>query len=586
MINIAELLSDMDARGAQFWIEKDRLHYSAPKDQLTTADIHSLREHKNQIIEFLKGTAATAVSQRAADGGPPPLSYAQTRLWALEQIEPLGEVYNSCFGISLKGKLDSKSLASAVQGIVDRHEVLRTVFTMVDESPVQTIMPSVVVPIAREEVVGSDQNDRQTRMIDIVKRERAKPFDLSLGPMLRVTLIRVDEHDHVLILVLHHIICDGWSMTVFARELSSLYAGANLPALAVQYADYAIWQREQLRGVSLAKQEQWWKTALLGAPEGVDLPLDRSRPQRQSFNGAQMDIIIPGPLSEKLIELGRARGATLFMVLLAGFKLVLARWSNQTDIVVGTPIAGRPRRELEDLIGFFANTLVLRTDLSGDPTFDDLLKRVRENCLDAYSNQDLPFERVVELINPKRDLSRHLLFQIMFALGNMPTGKLALPELEVSQLAMPNASSKFDLTLNLVETSNGVSGIIEYSTDLFDASTIERMAGHLVQVLEEVAREPSMPLARISMLGQGERELVLKQWNDTAREVQEQTLVELFEAQVEATPQAVALVCGEQELSYGELNARANRLAHVLIARGWGQRTLWGCAWSAAWRWW
>ncbi|HET9387024.1 MAG TPA: amino acid adenylation domain-containing protein, partial [Gemmatimonadales bacterium] len=414
----------------------------------------------------------------------------------------------------------------------------------------------------------------------ITEAEVRLPFDLGTGPLLRVQLLRLSAEEHVLLLDVHHIASDGWSSGIFERELSLAYAAfvkggePQLPALPIQYADYAAWQREWLQGEVLQAQLDYWKQQLADLP-ALGLPTDRPRPPIATHKGAHCSFDLPAHLCDALKALGRSAGTTLFMTLLAAFQVLLYRYSGQEDIAVGTPIAGRGRTEFEGLIGFFANTLVLRSDLSGNPSFRELLSRVREAALGAYTHQELPFEKLVEELAPARDMSRNPLFQVSFALQNAPAGALAFEGVEVNRVYLEGNTAKFDLYLALRESGAGLHGRWEYATDLFDASTIERMSGHLRQLLEAIVADPAQRIGHLPMLSAAERHQLLVEWNDTATDYPaERCIQQLFEAQVARTPEATALIFEDQRLSYAELNARANRLAHHLIALGVGPEVL------------
>ncbi|HYR06116.1 MAG TPA: condensation domain-containing protein, partial [Longimicrobium sp.] len=424
---------------------------------------------------------------------------------------------------------------------------------------------------------GLGEADREAAVRRRAGAEAARPFDLSAGPLFRATLLRLGEEDHVLLLSVHHIVTDGWSTGVLFRELSALYeaylAGREspLPELAVQYADYAVWQREQLAGEVLDRQLAYWKERLAGAPELLELPTDRPRPAVQTYRGAAIPLGLPLELLERLQALGRSEGATLYMTLLGAFQVLLGKYAGSEDVVVGSPIAGRTRGEVEGLIGFFVNTLVLRTDLSGDPSFREVLRRAREVTLGAYEHQEVPFEKLVAELQPERSLSHSPLFQVMFTLENTRGGGSALPGLELSGVGAELASGKFDLVLELAATPQGLRGGLHYSTDLFERDTVERMLGHLERVLEQVAADADVRLSQLELLGQAERALVLEGWNRTAAEYPaDRCIHELFEAQVERTPGAVAVRFEEESLTYAELNAGANQLARYLRRRGVG----------------
>ncbi|HEX6434179.1 MAG TPA: amino acid adenylation domain-containing protein, partial [Gemmatimonadales bacterium] len=403
--------------------------------------------------------------------------------------------------------------------------------------------------------------------------------------MLRAQLVRLAPDEHVLILVVHHIVFDGWSAGVLSRDLSECYRAfatgdtPQLPDLSVQYADYAVWQREWLTGSAFEQQLAYWRTQLAGAPAVLGLPTDFPRPQEHTHRGATEKRLFPVRLLEKLRVLGQEEGATLFMTLLAGFQLLLARYTGQRDIVVGSPIANRPRSELEHLVGFFVNSLALRTDLSGDPSFRELLRRVRSVALGAYAHQDLPFERLVEELNPARIGGRNPFFQVMFALQNAPRSRLRLQGVTVRSLPRKTGTSKFDLTLHMHQLSRGLMASVEYNTDLFEAGTISRMLCHLERLFEEVTTSPDRPLSSVSLLSADEQRQVLYQWNQTERPLPaEQAVHELFERQAAVRPDAIALEDGSQRVSYGELNRRANRLGRYLQRQGVGPEVSVGVA--------
>ncbi|HZG41314.1 MAG TPA: condensation domain-containing protein, partial [Longimicrobium sp.] len=458
-----------------------------------------------------------------------------------------------------------------------RHEALRTVFAEADGSPVQVIAPFGGFALPVEDLSNPSEADREAAVERRTGEEARRAFDLSAGPLFRAALLRVDEEDHVLLLSMHHIVSDGWSIGVFFRELSELYgayrAGGEspLPELAVQYADYAVWQREQLAGEMLARQLSYWRERLAGAPELLALPSDHPRAAVQTYQGATVPVELSLELLERLQALGRSEGATLYMTLLGAFQVLLGKYSGSDDIVVGSPIAGRTGQEVEELIGCFVNTLVLRTDLSGNPSFREVLRRVREATLGAYEHQEVPFERLVAELQPERSLSHSPLFQVMFTMQNAGGGGGALPGLSVSGVGAAMEIAKFDLSLELAATPQGLRGGLNYSTDLFERGTIVRMLGHLARVLEQAEARPEARLSELDLLSAEERGLVVDAWNRTAAEVPaDRCIHELFEAQAARAPDAVAVSFEGERLTYAELNARANRLAHHLRALGVG----------------
>ena len=504
------------------------------------------------------------------------LSFAQQRLWLLDRILPGGSVYNAGFAAHLIGVLDIDALRGALNEVTRRHEVLRARFALVDGSPVQVIAPELTFELAMEDLSALPEGERQTVGDRRAREEAQAPFDLERGPLLRVRLLRLGEQAHWLLLTLHHIVTDGWSSGVLARELSVLYGAycrgepSPLPELPVQYADYAVWQREWLQGAVLDEQLGYWKRALAEMP-ALELPADRPRPAVTSYRGGRVALELGDELTRALKELGRREGATLFMTLLAAFQVLLYRYSGQTDVAVGVPIAGRTRPELEGLIGFFVNTLVLRGDLSGAPSFREHLGQVRERALEAYAHQDLPFEKLVEELAPKRDLSRNPLVQVCINLVNIPGANLQLDGLTVEPRPENHTSVKFDLTLRVEEVPGRLHAFFEYSMDLFDHSTIERLAGNLRVLLDGIVADPEKAISLLPLLTQVQRHQVLSEWNATAVDYPRNACIHtLFEAQVARTPEAVATVFMAQQLTYRELNARANQLAHHLRGLGVG----------------
>ena len=407
--------------------------------------------------------------------------------------------------------------------------------------------------------------------------ESRQSFDLAQGPLWSVKLLRLADEEHVFLLNMHHIVFDGWSFDVFFRELTALYTAFStgkpspLPALPLQYSDFALWQRMWLQGAILEAQLTYWKQQLGGNLPLLELPTDRPRPPLQSFRGACQSLVLPQHLTEALKALSRQEGVTLFMTLLAAFKTLLYRYTGQEDLLIGTPIAGRTRVETEALIGFFVNTLVLRTNMGGNPRFRELLGKVREVALDAYDHQDLPFEKLVDELLLERSPSHAPLVQVMFALQNAPRPALKLPGLTLDQMDVESGTAKFDLTLSMRDTEQGLKGTVEYATDLFDHATISRMLGHFQTLLEGIVAHPEHRLADLPLLTEAERHQILVEWNDTTADYPQNTcLHELFETWAERTPDAVAVVCNEQQLTYSALNRRANQLAHYLRALGVG----------------
>jgi amino acid adenylation domain-containing protein len=514
-----------------------------------------------------------------------PLSFAQQRLWLLDRITPGSAGYNIAAAVRLSGPLDAAALTASFTLLVARHEALRTTFA---QTPGGQARQLIGKPSQQQlGIVDLQDLDAAAREADVLSRARAEaaqPFDLSHGPLLRTTLLRLEPELHVLLLTLHHIIADGWSIGVLIGELAAHYqailsgqaepeqapSGMPLSPLPLQYADYALWQREWLQGERLSQQLRYWTQQLAGAPALLTLPTDRPRPPVQSYQGALQPFQIDLPLLEALKRLGHQQGATLFMTLLAAFQVLLHRWSGQHDLVIGSPIAGRTHAALEELIGCFVNTLALRTDLSGDPSFVELLYRVRASTLGAYSHQDLPFELLLDTLQPERDLSHHPLFQVMFVLQNTPLPLLHLDELLLEPVTFDPGIAKFDLTLNLAETGTGLAGSFEYNSDLFDAATIERMAAQFQLLLQSIVAAPQQPIGALPLLPETERQQVLA-WSRAPQSfVADEYLHTCFAAQAARTPEAIAVRCEGASLSYAELDRRANQLAHHLRALGVG----------------
>ncbi|MFG9978612.1 pyoverdine non-ribosomal peptide synthetase PvdD [Pseudomonas aeruginosa] len=504
---------------------------------------------------------------------PLALSFAQERQWFLWQLEPESAAYHIPSALRLRGRLDVDALQRSFDSLVARHETLRTRFRLEGGRSYQQVQPAVSVSIEREPF-------GEEGLIERIQAIVVQPFDLERGPLLRVNLLQLAEDDHVLVLVQHHIVSDGWSMQVMVEELVQLYAAYSqgldvvLPALPIQYADYALWQRSWMEAGEKERQLAYW-TGLLGGEQPVlELPFDRPRPARQSHRGAQLGFELPRELVEAVRALAQREGASSFMLLLASFQALLYRYSGQADIRVGVPIANRNRVETERLIGFFVNTQVLKADLDGRMGFDELLAQARQRALEAQAHQDLPFEQLVEALQPERNASHNPLFQVLFNHQSeirSVTPEVQLEDLRLEGLAWDGQTAQFDLTLDIQEDENGIWASFDYAADLFDASTVERLAGHWRNLLRGIVANPRQRLGELPLLDAPERRQTLSEWNPAQREYAVQgTLQQRFEEQARQRPQAVALILDEQRLSYGELNARANRLAHCLIARGVG----------------
>ncbi len=519
---------------------------------------------------------------RRTGSGPWRMSFEQERIWFLHQFASGSPVYSVPIAVRMEGRLDARALNSALSALMARHETLRTLCVSVDGSPAQAVAPpaTIELPCFDLEILAEEQ--KPARLERLIQDLIRKPFDLERDLPLKAYLIRSSEQDHTLVLNLHHISADGWSMGIFHQEFVALYqafchgAAAELPELPVQYPDFAEWQRQWFTREALAKQFSYWRKQLYGAPQYLELPTDRPRPAVQSYNGARHFFQMPSALAMALRELSVRQGVSLFMTLLAGFEVLLHRYTSQEDIVVGTPIAHRPRPEIEGLIGFFLNNLALRVDLGGDPSFRDLLARVRRVALQAYGNYDLPFEMLLEDLKPERDLSRSPIFQVMFTLQSSPTATAHLRDLSLSSREVDTRTSKFELFVVLQERGPELGGYIEYNTDLFELPTIQRMLSHFENVLQAAVRDSEKKISRLPLISEEERQQLIVGWNDTQAAYPPQCIHQAFEAQAERTPNQVALTAGSQQLSYRELNQRANQLARLLKDLGVGPQILVG----------
>jgi non-ribosomal peptide synthetase component F/acyl carrier protein len=529
-----------------------------------------------QEIDALTAAVTTQdsapVMVRVARDEPLPLSFAQQRLWFLNQLEPNSAAYNMHTSLRISGPLNATAFEQTVSEIIRRHEILRTVFVTRDDQPFQIISSTEPTVLSIIDLGHADDKEQEAQQL--ATEDSRRPFDLAHGPLLRMTLMRLGADEHIVAFTMHHIISDGWSMGLLINEMTTLYESYSrnepspLPELEMQYADFASWQRAWLQGEILDSQLAYWKKKLAHAPAMLELPTDRPRNVTQSYRGATTTLTLSRSLSGALKELTKDEGATLFMTLLAAFNILLSRYTNQHDILVGTDVANRNRRETEPLLGFFINQLVLRTDLSGDPTFRELLGRVRELSLEAYAHQDLPFEKLVEAVQPERHLSRSPLFQTKLVLQNVPTGAFELSDLALSTIEIENNTSRIDLTL-AIKDGDYLSGSLEYSTELFDESTVNRMLSHYTTLLESIAANPDQRILNLSFLSEAELGQLLEQaTGENADYPKDKCIHELFEAQVEQTPDAIAVIFEDQQLTYAELNQRANQLANYLRELG------------------
>ncbi|HEX7238923.1 MAG TPA: MupA/Atu3671 family FMN-dependent luciferase-like monooxygenase, partial [Longimicrobiaceae bacterium] len=506
---------------------------------------------------------------------PPPASFAQRRLWLIQQLEPESVAYNIPSVLRLHGRLDPRAMAGALADLAARHETLRTVFATTDGEPVQVVEPAAPRPLPVHDLRALPDDERAAEVRRLARAGANRPFDLARGPLLRAGLVRTDDEEWVLLLTLHHVASDGWSTGILLRETSALYearldgSDAALPPLPVQYADFAVWQRAWLTGEVLERQLAFWRAELAGAPPVLDLPTDRPRPAVQGSREGVLALALPASTSRALRALSRREGATLFMTLLGAWQLLLARWSGEDDVSVGSPVAGRTRLETEGLIGFFVNMLVLRTEVRAEASFPELLGQVRETTLGAYAHQDIPFEKLVEELAPQRSLTHAPLFQVTFSLQSRERAAPWSGSLRMEQMGDEEGAAKYDLALDLAESGDGVAGTISYRRELFDAATVERMAEHFAALAAGIAADPDRPLAEIPMLGEAERRRLVEEWNATERPFAGDLCIhQAFEAQAARTPEATALVFRGEEITYAELDRRAERLARTLRRRG------------------
>ncbi|WP_224360630.1 non-ribosomal peptide synthetase [Hyalangium versicolor] len=575
---IESLISRLRGLDILLWSENGALRYSAPPGAMTPALVAELRENKAGLLAALEKAAAIPQEgppiPREPRGRPLPLSFAQERLWFLEQLGQAGHAYNMPVSLRLRGPLNEDALRQALRELVLRHEPLRTTFQAVGGVPAQ-IISSHPPEVRRLDLSGKSPEERDAELHRLVTQENTHRFELSREPPLRLVLIRLAPQEHVLLLVLHHIASDGWSIEILSRELPGLYAGfasgrpASLPPLPIQYADFAVWQRQQLGGDVLQKQLAYWKETLAGLSP-LEFPTDFSRSEGGSYRSAARAFRIEAPTVAAIRKLNAERGLTLFMTLLAAFDVLLARYTGQSRVSVGSPIANRNRTETEGLIGFFVNSLVLSTDTGGDPTFLELLERVRQSALGAYANQDVPFERVVEELQPTRSLTRNPLFQVVFALQQAAAmaPQFPFPGLDTRLLEIGEATVRFDFEIHLWPDGDALQGVCTFAADLFLPESIEQLLAHYQALLTHLVAHPEQRLSQASLLSPEERRRLMSEWNRPRTALPAACIHELFEEVAHSRPEALAIVSGTEPLTYGALNAAANRLARRL--RAWG----------------
>ncbi|MGB7921714.1 MAG: amino acid adenylation domain-containing protein [Pyrinomonadaceae bacterium] len=532
-------------------------------------------------IEEDQQTVGNALDARVEDSYAFPASYAQQRLWFLYHLQPNNPYYNVPAAIRLAGRLDLPAFTRALNEIIKRHEAWRTTFQAIDGQPMQVVAPTLKLSLPLVDLQELSAHQREAEVQRLALEEAHILFNLERGPLLRTRLLRLAPDEHILLLTMHHIVGDGWSIGIFSREVAALYEAFSqgqpspLAALPIQYADFTLWQREWLQGEKIQQQLAYWKHQLGGHLARLQLPTDRPRPPVQAFRGARHQLLFPQALTVAVKALSRQTGTSLFMTLLAVFTILLHRYTGQVDLMIGSPIANRNRKEIEGLIGFFVNTLALRTDLSGNPTVLELLGRVREITLEAYAHQDLPFEKLVEELQPERDLSRSPLFDVVFVLQKARAATMQMGELALNQVEFDGGMSRFDLECHLWEESGQLAGVFVYSKDLFDAATIARMAAHFQTLLTSAVAHPEQCLSELPMLSEPERQQLAVEWSSTLRDHPAETCVhELFAAHATTSPGAVALRCGNESLTYRELDHRSNQLAHRLRHLGVGAEVI------------
>jgi len=577
----AQLLSYLRGLDVRLWVEGDRLRYSAPPGAVTEPVRELLKERKAEVVGLLKemnGGPALALARDPRSPREPeaPLSHAQQRLWFMEQMEPGTGAFNIAGAMRVTGPLNVAALAASLNGIVVRHDVLRTAFATREGSPIAVVAETVALRLPVVELGHLPQGRREEEVRRQVREDARRGFDLSHAPLMRAGLLRLSPREHVLLLAMHHIVSDGWSMDVLLREVRALYAAyaegrpSPLPDLPIQYTDFARWQRAWLQGEVLESQLAYWKLRLAGSVTLLDLPTDHPRPALQRYAGASEWLRVPEEVARGLRRLCEQAEVTLHMTLLAAYQALLARYTGQHDVLVGTPMAGRDQVELEGLIGCFLNTVVMRTSVEGNPTVRELLERVREGVLGAYDHQAVPFERLVDELQPERSLGHHPIFQVWFVSERDRSEPLQVGDLAFTAVERDSGLSKFDLHLLMQQTARGLRGRLTYNTDLFEPVTIRRMAGHLVTLLAGMAANPEARVMELPLLASAERHL-LAEWSEgPAEPAEEMCLHELFARQAGERPGATAAVCGDSQLSYGELERRASRLAHHLVKLGVG----------------
>ncbi|NCS48327.1 MAG: AMP-binding protein, partial [Microcystis aeruginosa BK11-02] len=580
-MKVGEFLAYLKGLDIKLWLEGEKLRFQAPKGVMTPEIKEEIAAQKTEILDFLKAakiptnTVDLEIIPVSRDQDLP-LSFAQQRLWFLQQLSPDSHSYNLLEALRLEGNLNLLALEQSLSELIRRHEILRTTFPMVEGQPIQRIAPPSPVSLPLEDLQGLSKNEQTEHLQEIAIAFSLKPFNLAKESLVQFKLIKLGSQEYVLLLKMHHIIYDGWSLSIFFDELSQLYAAfvqglpSPLAKLSIQYADFAVWQRQWLTGEVLERQLNYWQKQLQDAPTILELPTDYPRPPIPSFRGDGQVFRLNQDLTQRLKRLSQESGATLFMTLLAAFFVLISRYSGQLDVLVGSPIANRNSSAIEKLMGFFANTLALRGDMSGNPSFLELLERVKQTTLSAYAHQDLPFEMLVEKLQLNRDLSHNPLIQVMFSLQNTPQSEASLSGLKMESLPLSvELKARFDLEVNFWEVADRLEAVWCYSTDLFAARTIKQMGQHFQNLLTAIAVNPKTGIFELPMLSDEERYQLLSLWNETQTDYPNNKCIhQLFEEQVERTPNNIAVVFDHESLTYSELNNRANQLAHYLQKLG------------------
>ncbi|MCF5424599.1 amino acid adenylation domain-containing protein, partial [Pseudomonas syringae] len=576
-MNAYQLLELFGRHAVVLEVDGEKLRCKAPRGFLNDEMLQALKQHKAELIALLSGTDPAAIPRRAAGQTAVALSFSQRQLWFLDQMEPGNAFYNVPTAVLLKGVLDVSALERALNELIMRHEILRTTFASVDGEPRQIVHPAMPLVMPGVDLRDLSPTARQAHVSMAVEQQAKAPFDLASGPLLRASLLRLADEEYLWLYSVHHIIADGWSMGVILQEVTALYGdflcgrGSSLAPLAVQYADYACWQQQRLGDEALAGQLDFWKRTLADAPPLLDMPADRPRPTVQRYVGATFSSTVDGTTLRALNALARQTQGTLFNVLIGALSVLLWRHSGQRDLCIGTPFANRSRPEIEPLIGHFVNTQVIRQRLDPQQTFAELLREVRATLLDVHAHQDVPFDRVVEAVNPPRDTAYSPLFQVMMVLQNTPGNAAQMPGLSMTPYGTGSATAKFDLAFEWVERDGVMSLLVEYNTDLFDQTSIERLSGHYRQLLEQVALNPKQPVGALTLISDAERAQILHEWNSPAPLAQPVDCVHrLIEAQVTRRQAECAVIFEGRSLSYSQLNTQANRLAHHLLTLGVG----------------